>query len=144
MQNDLFELFGEPISTYTDAEAVEDGMLVSFGAHRATSAAFEWIAEHASPERPVTNWPVDLMAFMRATTGREAAVAMVGALLATEEGVATRIWEAGGALIRWPELDAAGEIVTLHETEPAGWEGRVLWFIPNELGGITLMFPEEY
>jgi hypothetical protein len=46
-------------------------------------------------------------------------------------------------------LRAAVETVVKVPFDPDGWragivDGRQLWLVPNEVGGFTLMFPEDY
>lgn len=107
MDNNIEDLFGEPISVYTDEQALEDGVLVAVteqDVNRVTRAVFDHFAKPAddSPE-PV----YDLT----------------------------------------PLLEAIRHIRRL--TPKDGWrtgeyQGVMLWLIPNEVGGLTLMFPEDY
>src|SRR5213594_3659254 len=110
MSDQIDEFFGEPISTYTDQQALADGVLVAVpgegGVNRVTRAVFDHFAD-AMGSSPVT-------------------------------GPVTNIG---------PLLDA---IRAMLQVEPDdGWRvgtyaGKKLWLIPNETGGLTLMFPEDY
>ena len=103
--NSLEEMFGEPISVYTDAEAVEDGFLVSFtgpaGLNRITRAVFDHFTRQMGPGvTDVTPLTSAIEAMLKITP---------------DDG-----WRVGT------------------------YEGKKLWLIPNEVGGLTLMFPEDY
>jgi hypothetical protein len=104
------DLSGEPISVYSDAQAVDDGVLVAFrgpgGVNRVTRAVFDHFTEPMG-HSPLTN-----------------AVTNVG-----------------------PLMDAIRAI--LKQEPDRGWRtgmyrGKTLWLVPNEVGGLTLMFPEDY
>ena len=101
----LDEGFGEPISVYSDAEAVEDGFLISFtgpeGLNRITRAVFNHFTREMGP-----------------------GVTDITALTSAIEAM-------------------------LQITPDDGWRvgtsaGKTLWLIPNEVGGLTLMFPDDY
>jgi hypothetical protein len=100
----------EIISRYTDAQALEDGVLVevSCGAvNRVTSAVFYHFA------RPMENSPDELEAFD--ITPLTAAIRAVLGVAADEDG--------------WRQ---------------STYEGKELWLVPNEVHGLTLMFPDDY
>src|SRR5205814_3658876 len=108
MADDADDLFGEPISTYSDKEAIEDGILVAIpgdgGVNRVTRAVFdEFVTPIGDPRHKVLN----LTPLMDA----------IRAMLTIEP-------------------DDGWRIGTYQETE--------LWLIPNEVGGLTLMFPDDY
>jgi len=103
--NSLEEMFGEPISVYTDAEALEDGSLVSFtgpvGLNRITRAVFDHFTRQMGPGvTDVTPLTSAIEAMLKITP------------------------------------DDGWRVVT--------YEGKRLWLIPNEVGGLTLMSPEDY
>lgn len=114
----------EVVSTYTDAQAVEDGVLVAVsGAHRVTRAAWEFIASRqpidqaqivpGKPEQTLRDWLT-----------REFCVELIN----RDEGIARRVYDeniGGGIYCVWVD-------------------GRKLWLMPNENGGMSLMFPEDY
>ena len=99
------ELFGEVISSYTDRQAVEDGVLVDFPGpgriNRVTRAVFDHFTEEMGVG--MTN---------------------VGPLTQAMEHMLTVEIDNG-----WRTGD---------------FRGKDLWLIPNEVGGFTLMFPEDY
>ena len=109
----------EVISSYTDAEAVDDGVLVSVSAKdRVTRAVFEFLCElNARLPEEYSREQRDSMAVERARDF----IGLYGAK-------ARKIYKEniGGGIFRFT------------------FDCKVLWIIPNELGGLTLMFPEDY
>ena len=110
MSDQIDEFFGEPISTYTDQQALQDGVLVAApgdgGVNRVTRAVFDHFTESLGTS-PITG-----------------AVANIG-----------------------PLLDAIRAMLAIEPDD--GWrtgdyQGKRLWLIPNEVGGLTLMYPEDY
>src|SRR5882724_6789570 len=100
------DLFGEPISVYTDAQAIEDGFLIAIDGpgrvNRATGAVFDNFAKSIGDPR-------------------------------------FRVFDLT------PLMDAIRAILKVELDD--GWrvgdhQGKRLWLIPNELNGLTLMFPE--
>ncbi len=98
-------LFGEVISSYTDREAVEDGVLVALAGpgriNRVTRAVFDHFTQSMG----------------------------VGVTNIT------------------PLLEAMRHMLTVELDDgwrTADYRGKALWLIPNEVGGLTLMFPEDY
>src|SRR3989442_2762968 len=109
MTDDADDLYGEPISTYRDSQALADGVLVEIpgdgGVNRATRAVFDEFA------RPIGD---------------------------------PRL----GVLNITPLMDV---IRTMLKIEPDAdrwrtgtYQEKELWLIPNEVAGLTLMFPEDY
>ncbi len=141
----------ELISAYTDAQAVEDGVLVAlWGAYRATRAVWEWLCEHLEGGQPPEGWPVALRAWCEAQTPAGRALAALGGLIGTYEAEARRIYEEnaeGGILELQALLTANDQIAGLHVGAQQQQEQRLarrLWLLPNEVDGVTLMFPEDY
>jgi hypothetical protein len=103
--------FGEVISSYTDREAVEDGVLVPWDGpgkvNRITRAVFDTFTTELGSS-PITGSVTDISELRKA----------VGTMLerTPDEGG----WRTG----KYRE-----------------WE---LWLLPNEIGGLTLMFPSDY
>lgn len=98
------------IASYTDEEALEDGVLVAMDAlpvNRVTRAVFDHFARPMGSS-PVTGVVTDI------TPLRRAIEAML-AVKADEDG-----WRSGT------------------------YAGKELWLVPNEVSGLTLMFPEDY
>ena len=110
MSKQIDEFFGEPISTYTDQQALQDGILVAIpgdgGVNRVTRAVFNHFTESLGTS-PITGTVTNITPLM------DAICAMLR--IEPDDG-----WRTG-----------------LHQD-------RELWLIPNELGGLTLMFPEDY
>ncbi len=99
------------IASYTDAEALEDGVLVAFDAspvNRVTRAVFDHFTQP----------------------------------LGTRE-------IGGPPVIDLNPLQWAIEATVAWKPDKDGWrcgsyEGMELWLVPNEVNGLTLMFPEDY
>ena len=110
MSKQIDEFFGEPISRYTDQQALADGILVAIpgdgGVNRVTRAVFDHFTE-ALGTSPITGPVANIGPLMDA----------ICAMLAIEPDDG---WRTGD------------------------YQGKRLWLIPNELGGLTLMFPEDY
>lgn len=110
MKNGTDDVFGEPIYTYTDEQAVEDGVLVAIAGpdrvNRVTRAVFDYFTQPMGSS-PVTGPVTNISPLMDA----------IRAVLQAEIEDGWRI---------------------------ATYQDRVLWLVPNEVGGHTLMFPEDY
>jgi len=124
--------------------------------------------------KPPDGWPVDMMGWFTAEkvskTDAQKLLAEHGAeegqkklnqmiadskALALAKGVirvnsqtACRVYEEnidGGIWKLFSIQDPAGKIARLQPEDPGKISGKkVLWFLSNENGGITLMFPEDY
>jgi hypothetical protein len=181
------DFWGEPISTYSDAEAVDDGVLVPITKKdRCTRPVFSFLAENTPMgAQPPDRWPVEMMGWFRAEAmkreealkliaefgknGAQAkfleiirdrkALALAKGLIGSEELTARRIYEnneGGGIHKVFVATGATGEIVGISPIEiprddagnlgwkPNGSPTTTLWLLPNELGGITLLLPEDY
>lgn len=146
-------LFGpeDMIDTYTDREAVADGLIVGIGgANRVTRPVWEWLVE-ALPERePPVEWPVELMGWFRGPTPKDRAFAAARGIVDTYGQRAREVYERnieGGIFVAHAALGEDGRIVRLYVNGARVAEAtkaRKLWLIPNEVGGITLLFPEDY
>ena len=99
------------ISTYTDPQAIEDGVLVAVpgagGVNRVTRAVFDHFAP--KPEDPTITSP---------------------------DTDVTLLHEAIRAMLKIPPDEDGWRTGTYGE--------KKLWLIPNEVRGLTLMFPEDY
>ena len=168
-QKKLEEIFGEPISIYTDNDAVEDGCLVAINAKdRVSRACWEWLAQ-STPlgSKPPDCWPVELMGWFQAGNisqpealkriakhGTEAqakferevrdkkAKALASGLIGTHGTIARRVYEnneGGGIWAGWAVV-RDGTLLAFNESSGS----QKLWLIPNEQNGLTLMFPEDY
>ena len=120
----------EPISTYGDAQAVDDGALVAVSERdRVTCNAFGWMQDNiGNSDTPPNRWPVNLFPWCRAKDAGARAVAAAQGLIGEEANTARRIYEGniGGGIHTWEH------------------SGKTFWLIPNEVGGVTLMVPEDY
>ena len=121
------ELFGDVIVSYTDDQAVEDGILKPFAfngrdtRHRITGNAYHELTEHHRPVYP-TYTEQDFMRFYFA----ELLPLVPEALRVYEKNI-------GGGIIK-----------TDYDFRVTKQDGDVLWYVPNEIGGITVMKPEDY
>src|SRR5206468_8678052 len=110
MSNQIDEFFGEPIYTYTDQQALQDGVLVAVpgdgGVNRVTRAVFDHFTESLGTS-PITGSVANITPLMDA----------IRAMLRIEPVDGWRVGE---------------------------YQGRELWLIPNEVEGLTLLFPEDY
>ena len=62
------------ISTYTDTQACDDGLLIALDAKdRVTRSVWEWLVEKApKSSQPPNRWPVDMMGWFSATSIKKA------------------------------------------------------------------------
>jgi hypothetical protein len=121
----LEDLFGKPLYEYTDDMAVRDGILIPFltakqdTGHRITSNAWQELTtyhrEHGSPEH-------DDAAFYRFFFAE-----LLPLVKAAHQA--------------WNNADILKTDYTFNTT--VRMEG-VLWYVPNERNGITIMLPEDY
>lgn len=149
--NSISDLFDNNIvSTYTDAEAIEDGTLVALNKKdRVTRALFDFLVEFAPADaRPPADWPVEMLRWFRARDRDDKAIAMAGGLIGKYERQAKKVYEeniGGGIFQVWAVVDTKrAKLNCLLEADPNLGGARKLWLIPNENGGITAMFPEDY
>lgn len=173
-QAEIEKLFGKPISVYTDREAVEDGLLVPVTLRdRVTRSVWEWLhANTPLTAEPPSCWPVEMMGWFRAGSitqkqaqvmiarhGMDAqkvyekemrdkkALALALGLIARDERKAREVYEQniGGGIHRAFANVTDGKITCLCEGDHALVNADVaMWLIPNELNGVTLMFPDDY
>ena len=110
MSKQIDEFFGEPISTYTEQQALADGVLVAVpsdgGVNRVTRAVFDHFTSSLGTS-PITGSVANITPLTDA----------IRAMLQIEPDDGWRVGE---------------------------YQGRELWLIPNEMEGLTLMFPEDY
>jgi hypothetical protein len=141
---------------------------------RVSRAVWDWLAEKAPKgAQPPSCWPVDLMGWFQASKisktdalkliaehGKDGAqqkfdemiadrkaLAMSSALIRTHATQATRVYEenTGGGIYKLWALEHNDVIEKLSAEDPGAFAGAsVLWLMPNDNGGITLMFPEDY
>lgn len=153
---------GAVISQYTDHEALEDGALVAVtDRDRCTCALFEDMAELLPSDQPPQCWPIDLMTWCNGKQdGPTRAMSACKGLIGRESHAVRR---ADGDPVRFfysvrnyeetkrgrpisvPHISNLielrnGDTVAADETNGA----KVLWLLPNELGGVTMMYPSDY
>lgn len=161
-------LFGEVIHSYTAQQAVEDGVLVAVSPRdMVTCAVWTYLKEKVELGKndPPHSWPIPLFKWLRiGTLTQEQALKMIAKsgleaqqefeyqirhdrALALSEGLmdrdrqqAQRAEDAGG-IYELHVDDAGGVLRGLVNT--GGGTTRTLWMRPNDLGGMTLMFPED-
>ena len=120
----------EIISSYTDGEAIEDGVLMSFKVktsegikvipnHRITANAFNALKEYHGKRYPEYD-DVDFLGFFFNE-------------ILTLRQYAIDAWENGGIL----KTDFRFKVGNFNHS-------KILWFLPNENGGVTVMLPEDY
>src|SRR5690348_1114649 len=120
----LENLFGKPLYEYTDDMAVRDGMLIPFivrerdTGHRITTNAWHDLTTHHQPHYPAYQ-DNDFYRFFLAE-------------LLPLVDKAVHEWDYGTILKSDYNFN----------TKLRG--DGVLWYVPNERGGVTMMKPEDY
>lgn len=123
----IYEFFGEPIYSYGDEQAVEDGVLVPFRAndrdtgHRITSNAYEALKDHYSKKGYEDYDDPQFLQFF-----------FCELLPLVKETV--KEYEKGGILKTNYDFKV--------KKDPP--RGKTLWYVPNERNGVTIMKPEDY
>lgn len=124
----LSELFGDVVFSYTDADAIADGVLIPFltpqggdTRHRITSNAYHALKEHYAPQYPEYQ-DADFYRFF------------FNELLPLVPE-AFRVYKRGDIL-----TTDFNYVVEIYNPE----KSKQLWYIPNEVGGITEMLPSDY
>lgn len=156
------------ISRYTDEQAVDDGVLVRLNARdRVTRAVWDFLVEHqpAGP-KPPDCWPVDLFAWFgakkptmpddpvaarmyRDIRAKAMATGLIGAhgqaaRRVYEQNIGGGIWKGYALVGRFNALDRfARDLPEKRILERDVLSPTTLWLIPNEQGGLTLLFPED-
>lgn len=139
------------ISEYNDADGVDDGMLIPLSrTDRVTHAVFVALEEgdRGDSAGPGCNMPVPLMQFVAAKNAKERACCYAFGLIDSWRGQAERADQATERRIYSGHLcfNADGMLVSFTEgpRDPDAGDCRKVWFVVNELGGITLMYPSDY
>lgn len=161
------------ISTYTDRQAVEDGIFIAINPRdRVTRTVWEYFAEKA-PKRskPPADWPVSMMDWFQAEKiskidalkliadfgavqgqqkfdrmiAERKALALAKGIITTHAAQAKRVYDEniGGGVFKLHGLVDTAGVLFKLSAEPSGVFCN-LWLIPNENDGTTLMFPEDY
>lgn len=124
----LRDLFGEAVFTYTDRDAIEDGVLLPFvingrdTGHRITTAAYEELKAHYRERGYAHYTEIKFYNFFLAE-------------LLPLVSFAVREYEKSGILT----TDYDFQVRQFVAGEP-----KQLWHIPNEVNGITAMRPDDY
>jgi hypothetical protein len=141
------------ISSYTSEQVIEDGVLVAVTKKDlVTRAVWDWLVEKTPmTAQPPSCWPVEMMSWFRAgevtkknpqdeqKVRDNKARALASGLIGSESKTAIRVYEAGD-IYKIHVEESATTIRGVVKTE----SGRELWLMPNEVGGVTLMFPSDY
>lgn len=117
--------FGEPISVYTDKQAIDDGVLDEVDAERFPNCLFTQAVHAAIMEK------VGYLSRRDKITSEQAYLRVAIPLMTDVVMVAKSPKNAGESLYTGNDLN--GNVT-----------GKTLWFAMNGLGGITVMFPEDY
>jgi hypothetical protein len=161
------------IYTYTDGQAVEDGVLVAINPRdRVTRTVWEYFVEKAPKgSEPPNRWPVSMMdwftaskisktdaAKMIAEFGKDQAqekfsrmiadrkaLALSKGIISTHASQAKRVYDENtdGGIYKLYGHLDPAGILFQLGTEPHG-VFCTLWLMPNENNGTTLMFSEDY
>ena len=122
------ELFGDVVFSYTDEQAVDDGVLRPFltsqgrdTRHRITGNAYRELTEHHAQAYP----QYAEADFMR--------LYLAELLPLVPEAVRVYEKNIGGGILK-----------TDFDFRVTKASDDVLWYIPNEVGGVTMMKPEDY
>ena len=164
----------EVVSTYTDRQGCEDGVLVALNAKdRISRALWEYLVEKAPKgAQPPNRWPVDLMGWFQAEKNSKVealelvaklgkdeaqkkfarmiadrkALALAKGIISTHAKQATRVYQEniGGGIYKLFAVESPDGRSITDLTADQGENKTVLWLLPNENGGITLLFPEDY
>ena len=115
------DLNWDVISTYSDSQAIDDGFLIAVNAKDRCSLAL-W--EHLRERCPITESPTRKPDELR----DDYALFECVRVLHSHGDIAREIYEKniGGGIADTMEF------------------GKKAWILPNENGGLTLMFPEDY
>ncbi len=153
------------ISTYTAGQAVADGMMVAVTPRDlVTIGLFSHLAEVAPMTgQPPAEWPVPIVAFCKGRAadvieaiGEENARKVVAAALCVGlidhhrvQAQRIHVQNIQGGIFTGYVLNDGTRCTGFHvapdETELEEHFGRRrVWLMPNEMDGITMMFPSEY
>jgi hypothetical protein len=108
------DLFGEVISSYTDQDALEDGTLIAYHGPGGINRLTHDV-------------------YAQFTYEMGPGVTDVTALHQAMESMLTLE----------PEIEYIATVEVDHRRKGT-YRGKTLWLLPNEVGGLTLMFPEDY
>ena len=119
------KFYGEPIFSYADQDAVADGILIPFVVgkkdtlHRITSNAFNELSEYHRQHNYPDYETEDFYRFFFSE-------------LLPLIPEAHRVYDQGSSL------------KTTYDFEVTEKDSEILWYLPNEVNGITMMLPSDY
>ena len=125
LEKRLKGLFGEVVFRYGDSEAIADGVLIPFVVgkrdtlHRITSNAFNELSDYYRQRGYPQYETTEFYHFF-----------FLEVLPLVPE--AHRVW------------DAKSILKTTYEFAVTQRDSDVLWYVPNEIGGVTMMLPTDY
>ena len=146
------DLFGdaEIISSYTDADAINDGQIIAVNDRdRMTNGVFAFLSRAAADleARPPSCWPVPMLDWFRAKNPDTKAVALAHGFI-TENRKAADVPPPADFFTAYFVTNADGQLTGYLKAVGDGVEGanhKRVWLVPNdETRGLTLMFPSEY
>lgn len=129
---------------YTDTEAVQDGVLVPLTSRdRVSQALWDFIEARVSPNRVPLRWPmlsgVEAM-YPLVKTEEWRSRALLQSLTIAYHDAAHSVYDNGGV---WhAKLEVTNS--SIESISPGSKEDIQIWIMPNELGGLTVMFPSDY
>lgn len=141
------------ISTYTDAQAVDDGDLCNVGGgDRVTHGLWAHLVREWPVEGVPSRWPVPLLRYVKAPTTAAKVMLAAKCIIDDYRQETVSHWKQGEILSAF--VVSQHNVIRhfypgpmepdLHWTQTA-CEVRKVWFLPNENNdGVTLMFPEDY
>ena len=121
----LKEIFGEPIYSYTDADAIADGVLIPLirekrdTGHRITRTAFDTLSEYYLNHGYSSYREPDFYRFFFAE--------LLPLVTAARS-----------------EYRRGGILMTNYDFKVIRQGDDVLWYLPNENDGLTMMLPTDY
>lgn len=144
---------GAPIiSSYTSADAVDDGLFVPIGPGWVVTAAALAALERGVPEgdKPPNRWPVEMMGWFMGKTDTDKALALAKGMVGDHGRNALKVYAdniGGGILNLFALTDAKGKFTSLESSDTGSDRDDAVrfWLMPNDdRGGLILMLPSDY
>jgi hypothetical protein len=136
---ELESLFGDTIYSYTQEDAIEDGLLVKADEKLAKEAGFKIPVVLTSSVHEVCNWKGEEDGTGQSYTGRLWDVLTVAALTFRQRLRAAKTPEDEREMRLIPF-----KVRFLKSAEPLKFEDDELWLVFDESTGFTIMYPEDY
>jgi len=121
---DMTEMYGEPISTYTDQDGIDDGMLVEVDKDRFPGCLFTIAVYDKIMEK---------VGYLVRRDGIDTAQAYLQVAIPLMMDV---------VMVSRDPRNRGETLYTGNDLE-GNVTGKTLWFAANQSGGITVMFPED-